>query len=345
VLREFLNSQAALWSSCVERADDERQPSAPVFIGFSGLGGDVFAQSTLISLEPTRWSFLRAQLGRSLRRIEDAIPNDRWLDVIGGSAGFVLGCEQLLRLGVAPESTAAAARAQQVAATHLINMATDWGAGLAWKVPKEKVPLLGFAHGWAGIVAALASAGRRATSKAQQTAIESCLREAAAYPQTIFHTRRAWKDYREGSLGDESLNRNWCHGVPGFLRGMLEVQRYWTEEVHSELDSTIRQVRALASSDAYRFCCGEMGNLDFLLDYSRAAYTPEAEFETRSELLRMVVAILLFTNNGGKKNRQLPELSFPGLFKGQSGLAYCAARFILPDLPSLSGHHMPRVTC
>lgn len=342
VLREFLDEQAARWSSCVERADDGRQPSAPVFLGFSGLGGDVFAQSTLVSLEPTRWSFLRAQMGRSLRRVEDAIPNDRWLDVIGGSAGFILGCEQLLSLGVAPESAAAAATAQQAAATHLINMATNRGAGLAWKLPKEKIPLLGFAHGWAGIVAALASAGRRTTSESQQSAIESCLREAAAYPQAIFHTHRAWRDYRVGSLGSESLNRSWCHGVPGFLRGMLEVKSYWTDEVHSALESTIGQVRAHASSDAYRFCCGEMGNIDFLLDYSRAAYTPEAEAETRSELLNTVGAILSFANNGGKKNRRLPELSFPGLFQGQAGLMYCAARFILPDLTSLSGHHMPR---
>ena len=345
VLRDFLNQQAARWSRCMERADDEGQPPAPAFLGFSGLGGEVFAHSTLVWLEPTRWSFLRAHLGRSLMRVEDAIANDKWLDVIGGSAGLVLGCEQLLRLEVAPESAAAAAGAQQAAATHLMNMASDRGKGLAWKVPKEKVPLLGFAHGWAGIVAALASAGRRSTSKAQESAIEACLREAAAYPQAIFHTRRAWKDDREGSLGSESLNRSWCHGVPGFLRGMLEVQRYWTEEVRSELVSMISQVRAHASSDAYRFCCGEMGNIDFLLDYSRASYAPEAEFETRSELLRAVGAILSFTNNGGRKNRQLPELSFPGLFQGQSGLAYCAARFVLPALPSLSGHHMPRVAC
>lgn len=343
VLREFLNNQSTLWSSCVERAEDERQHSAPGFLGFSGLGGNIFAQSTLVSLEPTRWGFLRAQLGRSLRGIEDALLNDRWLDVIGGSAGFILGCEQLLRLGVAPLTAVVAANAQQVAASHLINMATDWGAGIAWKVPNEKVPLLGFAHGWAGIVAALASAGRRATSKSQQIAIESCLRDAAAYPQAIFNTRRTWKDDREGFRGGESLNRSWCHGVPGFLRGMIEVQRYWTDEVHSEIDSMIRHVRAFASSNAYRFCCGELGNLDFLLDYSKAANAPEYEFETRSEMLHTIEAILLFSNNGGKKNRQFPELSFPGLFQGQSGLAYCAARLILPDLPSLSGHYIPCV--
>lgn len=345
VLREFLNNQAELWSNCVENTDNERQPSAPVSLGFSALGGDVFAQSILVSLKPTRWNFLRAQLDRSLRRAEEVIPNDRWLDVIGGSAGFILGCEQLLRLGAAPESAATATKAQQAAATHLINMATDWGAGLAWKVPKEKVPLLGFAHGWAGIVTALACAGCRATSKTQQSAIESCLREAAAYPQAIFHANRAWKDYREGSLGAEALNRSWCHGVPGFLRGMLEVKRYWTEEVRAELESMLGRVCALDSSDAYRFCCGEMGNIDFLLDYSRATYTPEAEFETRSELLSTVGTILSFANNGGKKNRRLPELSFPGLFQCQSGLLYCAARFILPDLPSLSGHNMTRVSC
>lgn len=340
LLREFLDNQAALWARCVGEAAARPQRKSPGLLGFSGLGGEIFAQSTLISLEPTRWGFLRAHIGGSLSGIDDAIASDKWLDVIGGSAGLALGCEQMLRLEVAPESAEAAAQAQQMSATHLMRMALDTGSGLAWKIPKEKDPLLGFAHGWAGVVAALASAKRRATSSAQESAIKTCLRDAAVYPQALFRIHHAWRDYRSGSLGGESLNSSWCHGVPGFLRGMLEIQKYWNEEVRSEIDSMIKRVRALASSNAYRFCCGEMGNIDFLLDYSRATSAPELKFETHSRLLRITEEILSFANNGGNKNRQRPELSFPGLFQGQSGLIYCAARFVLPDLASLSGQRM-----
>jgi type 2 lantibiotic biosynthesis protein LanM len=343
VLRGFLEGQASLWETCMGQQDTGSPLAAPDSIGFSGTGGEVFAHSILMSLAPRRWGFLRHHIGGHLRGSEEAVSTDRWLDVIGGSAGFILGCEQLLKFGVAPEHATAAAKAQQVAASHLIEKAMEWEGGLAWKVPRERVPLLGFAHGWAGIVAALATAGRRATSNTQRSAIQSCLRQAAIYPHVSFESCRSWKDYRQASPRDETLNRSWCHGVPGFLRGMLEVQKYWTPEVGAEVDATIKKVRVGTSSDAYRFCCGEMGNLDFLLDYSKAACVTDPAPETASDFLQSAQGILAFANNQGIRNRDYPELSFPGLFQGQAGLAYCVARVLLPDLPSLSGHHMARV--
>lgn len=336
-LRKFLDDQAVLWSILLEQVRSQQQTHSAL-LGFSGLGGEVFAQATLLSLNPIRWSFLNNHISWSLNGIEDSIANDNWLDVIGGSAGLILGCEQLLKLGVASEATIVAAELQQLSATRLMKTAIDMGDRLAWKIPKEKEPLLGFAHGWAGIVAALASAGRRAMSQKQNTAIKDCLREAAAYPQTLFYAQHVWIDNRIVSSENTPLNRSWCNGVPGFLRGMLEIQDHLTEEVSLEVNSMVKHIRTLSSSNAYRFCCGEMGNIDFLLDYNRATLSPKSISETQSRLIRITEEILSFANSEGKQNRQMPELSFPGLFQGQSGLIYCAARFVLPNLPSLSGH-------
>jgi lantibiotic modifying enzyme len=99
---------------------------------------------------------------------------------------------------------------------------------------------------------------------------------------------------------------------------------------------------SLGSGDAFRFCCGEMGNFDFLLDYSRINQLEDIENETRSSVVDVVDKIISLSNT--RENHQIPELTFPGLFQGQSGIVYSASRFILPDLPSLSGQYMSDLT-
>lgn len=247
MLTGFLDSQADLWSKCIKQMLSEKTKNVPALIGFSGLGGEIFAQSLLISLNRNRWNFLNNYLSEALEGIENTINNDRWLDVIGGTAGLIIGCEQLLKIDVSPAFATKIIRIQQTATNHLIEKATDSGNGLCWKIPREKNPLLGFAHGWAGIVVAISRLRNRELTKEYKKTIELYLKKAAKYPQTLFYTNKIWGDYRKESLGSESLNRSWCHGIPGFLRGMLEIQDHCSEEIHSEINFMLEKVKVLAS--------------------------------------------------------------------------------------------------
>jgi lantibiotic modifying enzyme len=75
-----------------------------------------------------------------------------------------------------------------------------------------------------------------------------------------------------------------------------------------------------------------MGAVDFLLDL--------ADVNRSREIVQMhalkIVDEATRRISAGIETEVL-ELQFPGLFHGLAGIAYCGARVIRPELPSLSG--------
>ena len=263
---------------------------------------------------------------------------DDWLDVIGGSAGLALGCEQFLKLNVYDEWHDAAVTAQRSCAENLVAKTRETEAGVAWIIPSEEFPLLGFAHGWSGIVTALSCAVRRISEEDQKASLETCLREASAFTDGLLTSHGEWRDFRSGLSKTKPLNRSWCHGLPGIIRGLIETQTYWTPGVRSKFDLFLKQIiQSVGSSETYRFCCGEMGNVDFLLDYARMSEQDEGSEKYSRSLLS---AKKIISSTVTMQKHLIPELAFPGLFHGRSGILYTATRFILPDLPSLSGQNL-----
>ena len=337
-LRAFLDQQALLLCQRLENKVPNPIELKMSLLGFSGLAGEIFAISTLIGLNNDRWGFLRPYAGRLLAGVKQNIGEDPWLDVIGGSAGLALGCEQFLKLNILDEWHLAAETTQQTCALHIVHKACNTHPGLAWIVPGEKLPLLGYAHGWAGIVAALACTMRRTRNEVHKTMIEACLKEASAFPTSLLATHGEWRDYRTGTPTPAPLNRSWCNGLPGILRGLLETQNFWSEEVRQEFGSLVdKTIKSVGSSETYRFCCGEMGNVDFLLDYSRVLKSEE-NGKLYSRALSVTKNIL--SQQDEAHEHLVPELAFPGLFHGRSGIAFSAARLLTNELPSLSGQHM-----
>lgn len=336
-ISHFLNEQSLLLNKHLSQNSLELRSKGKKMLGFSGLGGEILAYSTLMNLHSERWSFLKKSLLDSLFDIEDSILSDVWFDVIGGSAGFILGCNQYIGGNTDDEISQRIISIQNYCAKHLLKSAKYFDTGIAWIIPNEPLPLVGFAHGSAGIISALSCVLKTKKSDASLfESINEALHEATLFLNQLLTKNGAWFDYRGGEA--TSLNRSWCNGMPGVLRGLLEVDDWWTKLIRTEAVVLFEQIRnSIGSTDVHRFCCGEMGNIDFLLDVARLMNFSEKE-RLISFCLFQAEQILYLATQGN--STFVPERVFPGLFHGLSGILYTVSRFFLPKLPSLTGQKL-----
>lgn len=334
-IRRFLDREAKLWRDLLRH--EVNFSDSP--LGFSGIGGNIFAQSVLVGLDEDRWSFLVPHIGMSVENAIASIKTDSWLDIMGGSAGLALGCEQFLLLENSSSRRELAEKAQRMCGLHLVDTAVTMDVGKAWLVPGQKSPLLGYAHGISGITVALRCVLNRSTDESDLRMIRETLGGAIDLIDHLYEENQKWYDYRSFLPASQPLNKSWCNGTPGLIRGLLELRRDLSEGAEEGLRALLDQTfRNLGRGDVYRFCCGEIGNVDLLLDFSRTL--PEVEGNRMQSIAREVTKKVLSVVRGNKGTRFVPEIELPGLFHGKAGMLYVASRFLLPNLPSLSGQNI-----
>ncbi|PZQ43769.1 MAG: hypothetical protein DI551_11480, partial [Micavibrio aeruginosavorus] len=335
-LKAFLEREAQIWPRIIEKTkrSDENLSFKP--LGYVGHGGDLFAQSVLMGLDPIRWAMLEDSIQHTLLQVKKRVHEDDALDIIEGSAGLIMGCEQVLKFHGDKSWSSDVLHVQKSATDRLVEKATAIDGGLAWIVPAEAKPLLGYAHGWAGIVTALSTVARHGENAHDVEEINACLDKSALYPQVVHEQAGAWHDVRQGRAS--TLNNSWCNGIPGFVRGMIEIKDRLSPSMRQEAEELVNIVSGKAGlSNSYRFCCGEAGNVDLLMDIARRS--EKGSFSETFE--RYATATLFSVNNRGSSN-VMPEMAFPSLFQGKSGIAYTALRTVLPILPSLAGQEFPQ---
>lgn len=326
-LSEFLDDQATLWASVLERGRGKRRDAGHRMLGFLGVGGQLFAFSTLARLAPHRWNNALILLDGEIEGIEAAIDGDDWFDFTMGIAGLAVGCEHFLRLGTNCDLAARVAEIQQHCARRLVEVAVELDGAIAWIVRADPKPLLSYAHGWAGIVVALAAAKDRARGAAAFE-LESILNRAGRYPELLLKFGRGWLDERDGTPVDRRANRSWCNGLSGFIRGVWAVHPTWSPSVAEEFErSCLHLQERLATSDSHRFCCGEFGSLDLLIDVLPAQ---------PSRLTGVALQLLQPSIGTAVSN---PERVFASTYQGRCGMIYTAARLLNHDIPSLSGQY------
>lgn len=329
-LEDFLDQQSLLWEKSIKhRAEDSN-----MLLGFSGLGGEIFGYSVLYMLDPKRWFFLLERIEQLVKSLDSSIQNDSWLDVISGSSGLILGCNQLLKSNISTGLRKSIIDLQEGSAKKLLSLVIRQEEGLSWYVPGYSVPLMGYAHGWAGIVAALGCVRRNTQDELLKHRIGKCLADSLEYPDYILRKKGKWMDYRFGQETNVPLNESWCNGHPGIVRGLLEVRDLLSVNLEAQLERYIVDIhQSIGELHEFRYCCGEMGNIDLFIDISKFSgidIKPHKKL-----LLDSAFNILLRTSKDNKFFS--PELTFPSLFHGQAGILYTASRLLNAKLPSLSG--------
>ncbi len=307
----------------------------PASIGaFQGWGGTVWTLAHLGALWQDR--DLLAAAEKMVDSIPPLLPHDQDLDLIGGSAGAILG---LLALHEASGS----ARALEVAiqcGERLLTLAEPWGSGLGWRtrLASEK-PLAGISHGVGGIALALTRLG---SITGDPRFLEAGLAGFAG------ERERFWGDLdrllRAAASGEKAPPEStvavaWCYGAPGVgLTRLAALPHARGDEertaLRQEIEHAVHRTLQRGPGQNHCLCHGDLGNLDFLLQVQEAFPSPELA----ANIQRFQEMVLASLDRDGWLCGTRGSIESPGLMNGFAGIGLGLLRLAEPGrVPSVLG--------
>lgn len=321
--------------------------------GFVGLPSQLYALSHAAAVlgEPR----LVRGLGPVLDRLHRAAHTEAPLasDVIYGSAGAILA---LLSLHSVTGEDAALATAAQFG-RRLIKEAIASPAGLAWRSHAAAVPLLGFAHGTAGIYCALTRLAKAVAAFGGLGALADEFTQVAA--AALAHERACfdpaeqnWPDLRtpeprapdfqtrdSSSAGPDPIDhakapssaapkrfmRAWCHGAPGVLLSRVAApavapsgSRFVLPAGAADEVAIAVRTTLAAESPEHGLCHGEIGNLLIVSQAAAALSRADWQEQVDARLRRVLDSLRAAPPRCGF----LFADAAPSLMTGLSGVGY-----------------------
>lgn len=338
---KFMARECAYWKNATHLTASDIQKAD---LGIAGIGGEILAMILLLERRE-EWQHLVARLSHILKTIPpESLSLDRHLDIIGGCAGFLISLVRLISSSVwkqvDPTVHDVTCRLARCATQRLIKTILPQESGSAW-LPEagEALPLVGYAHGTSGIIAALQSTYRYADSfrltQQDKSDIRVAIEGALAYHHSQRHQKSgSWNDRRSLSPENSTLNFSWCHGLPGMGLGLLTLIDY--PYAIDDIERVVALSCQMEKDAIDYYCCGTTGMADFLLEASRLR-SDKSIYNTAEKhaicSLENLSNLTRFSSRFGQINPKM----FPGLFQGISGIGYTALRFVDTSLPSLSG--------
>jgi type 2 lantibiotic biosynthesis protein LanM len=259
----------------------------------------------------------------------EQITSDKIFDIVGGTAGTILG---LLSLFAATEQMKPSPGLELAIACgeHLLNHQTgNSDESRAWNTWRDRL-LTGFSQGAAGIAYALL----RLYAVTQDSRWLEAAQEAIAYEQTMFSPEaQNWLDLRSPK---PKFQVSWAQGAPGIalarLGGLsvLDTDRI-RQEIAIALDTT--QQSMVWGVDS--LCWGNFGRIETLLVAAQILNCPDLLTAAH----QATVVVLEKAHSQGRFTLFLPsfpQIINPGFFQGLSGIGYQLLRLATPDrLPSV----------
>ena len=325
VYREFTDEVATPLVAMLDEYDDgdDEEPFSDDRIGGGhGLGSFVYGFTKLGQfLEEDRY-FDAARHTASLITPE-RIDADSNFDVVGGSAGAILG---LLALYDSVGDRAVLNRAVTAGEHLLANRIEREGVGV-WQTTTDAHVLTGFLHGVAGIAYALYRlADATGEVRFRDAALESIEYERAQFSPA----RKNWPDLRAAT--DSDFVTHWCSGRSGI--GMARLGMYEIDddaEIRAEIEHALvgTDPRELLTRD--HVCCGNFSHVELLL---RAGRTLDDErYRKQARQLASEVVQRADVANRFTVPWQTDDWYYPSFFRGESGIGYSLLRLAHPELP------------
>jgi type 2 lantibiotic biosynthesis protein LanM len=295
--------------------------------GATGMGSIVYALTVISKLLPGIDLFTDVQIAAELIT-DDLIAADKRLDVIGGSAGAILG---LLRLYRDTQSAAVLGRAAKCG-EHLIGQhrigpdgRRNWlGQGLGAQA------LNGMSHGAAGFAYAFSSLAAATQREEFAQAASDCI----AFENSSYDAERHnWPDRRgEGELGWPC---QWCHGAPGIgLARVAMIRRGATDAdlLRTDIRNALAGVEESWPGQVDTLCCGTLGSIEFMCEAGSAL----DRSDVRELAKRRLMAVLQNAVSSGDYRWNTGKRQFNlGFFRGIAGVGYTALRQVDGSLPNV----------
>lgn len=300
-----------------------------------GLGGATGAASIIYSLVSVAQAMNQPSLIEDANAMaaaitSDLIEQDQIFDVVGGSAGAILGLNKLF---AATRSNSVLEVMKQCGDHLLKNMVKASEGGYGWKIGIHP-PLTGFSHGAGGIAFALSVLYKHTGDKKIATAVEQAVR----FEREVFDKKAMnWPDFRNKiNPGPDNFMTTWCHGASGIGLSRIGIfentnDRSYIEEIDQAVETTLR----FGIGGIDHLCCGNLGRMDLLLHagskLNRPSLINHAEMITRTVIERAI------RNNSFNIIRGIQGgANSPGFFSGLSGIGYQLLRITDPgNYPSV----------
>jgi type 2 lantibiotic biosynthesis protein LanM len=254
----------------------------------------------------------------------EVIQSDQTFDVMDGSAGAIIA---LLRLWESTDDERWL-RSAVLCGSHLLEIHRDkhqW-----WTMPSRRIQT-GMAHGLAGIGLALCRLSKIAGKEFADTALAALRLIDRSYDADFL-------DWSSEIVEDsDKSNRNfwcrWCHGALGVGLAWRELvsDANAAPDAANSLSRAKRGALENATRPADTLCCGNFGNIDYLLEVSdnkgplRSVARSRAAWRIRET-----------RRKGSYEFDGADDEANLGLFPGISGIGYVILRTLVPErLPSL----------
>lgn len=260
---------------------------------------------------------------------ESAIDADAVLDVEGGVAGMLLA---VLAVHASTPDDRLLALARRCVTRLLAAQITAGAHRGAWLAGDQPVARPGFAHGAAGIAAALSRWAERTADGTAHGAIGAAWdfeRRVAADNGGRYPTER--------SDGSRLVMAAWCHGAPGIALGrILAPPDLVDARLRQDVQDAMLQTLQAPAGQLDHLCCGNLGRADAALTVGLAAGV-EAWADGGRAIATRVAGRVLEQGRLGMRGRGFQRgAAAPELFQGLAGIGYQLLRTAAPDrLPSL----------
>jgi len=295
--------------------------------GAVGLGSIVYALSVMSEWLHDEDLLADAHAAAELFA-EDLVTSDKQLDIIGGSAGAILG---LLRLHRQTQSDRVLKSATKCG-EHLIGQNRLGQRGRRSWVGQGfgPHPLNGMAHGAAGFAYALASLAVATGREEFAQAASECI----AFENSSYDAQRHnWPDFRGG--GEPSWPSQWCHGAPGIGLARIAIARQGgldADVLVNDICNAIDGAERNWPGPVDTLCCGTLGNIELLREAGSFLGRNDLR-ELASKRLMTILQTAAATGDyrwhGGTGRVNL------GLFRGLAGVGYTLLRCVDTSLPNV----------
>ena len=298
---------------------------------FQGWGGIVWTVAHLGRL--WRDDALLAAGEAMVERVPPLLAEDQDLDLIGGTAGAILGLLALHRASGSPRALEVAVQCGE----RLLALAEPWGAGLGWRSRLAgEEPQAGISHGVAGIALALVELG---AASGERRFLDAGLAGHAG------ERERFWGDLErllstapgEKPPPESTVAVAWCYGAPGVgLARLRAVPHARSDEERAallqEVERAVRRTLARGPGQNHCLCHGDLGNLDVLVQVQERFPSPELA----ADVDRFIAAVLASLDRDGWLCGTRASVESPGLMNGFAGIGYGLLRLAAPErVPSV----------
>jgi type 2 lantibiotic biosynthesis protein LanM len=295
--------------------------------GAIGLGSIVYALTVMSKCLHDDDLLADAQSAAALFT-DELIAADKRLDVIGGSAGAILG---LLRLYRDTQSLEVLGRATKCG-EHLIGQSRLGADGRRFWVGQGsgQQGLNGMSHGAAGFAYALAALSAATEREDFAQAAAECI----AFENSSYDVERNnWPDRRNS--GEPAWPCRWCHGAPGIGLARIGMAKRGAMEatlLQTDVRNAVAGVERGWRGQLDTLCCGSLGSIEFFCEAGGALGRDDLR-ELAAQRLAAIIERAAATGdyrwNSGKGKFNL------GLFRGLAGVGYTLLRQVDGSLPNV----------